>query len=150
MLTANGSPCVHEIPVIFERVPRLEEIFEAGYHGIADPSFLPLYGDAVNEFRGRPTAVILRDSEQSRRSFEKFLGNPVHRWCVFENALASFRQHFAPMTVRFEDLDSYDVCNRLVEHLTGRPLDRRVFDLFNVLQIEQHREKARAAVEALV
>lgn len=146
MLTAHGAPCLHEGAIAYGHQPTFTEIFNDDYMGICDPGAIPVYGrEAIrSQFVGQPTALIVRDSKESKHAFEKWLGNPLPEtgWIRLQNDLAWFEQTMDPMVISFRQLDDPVFVGLLIKHLTGFELNHAIFNVFDTLRIEQHREKA--------
>lgn len=149
LLTAHGAPCLHEAAIAYGRPMPLDDIFADGYLGIVDPGAAVIYRDTLEAaFADCPTVLIRRDPGEAKAAFETWLGRPVAGWHKAEEGIAWFEDHFKPLVVDFEDLEYPAAAEKIIEHVTSRPFDERVWRLFDTLKIEQHRTKAEARMRA--
>lgn len=142
-LTAHGYPCTHEIGVEYPGINDLGQIFEEGYVGISDPSITLLSNDQLKlYFKGFPCLLIKRSYEESRKSFEAWSGERIKSLDIFTAGLDRFKKDFFPMEVSYESLDDPMIMAEVILHLTGGRMDKKIWNLFNILKIEQHMKKA--------
>ncbi len=147
LLTAHGFPCLHEPEITLGPITEIRRIFDLGWRGISDPACYLKWPDQIErDFIGRPCLVVERNPDEAKASFECYVGEPVKNWGAFTGSLAIFRGKFDPLVIDFRDMDNADTMDMAVKHLTGSPLNRRTFSLFRDLRIEQHLDKAKAAL----
>lgn len=119
---------------------------------VCDPSAACLYPDtALKVWQDAPIVIIERDPVIAGTALSEWAGHPVWGtgWDVILHNYRHFKESARTKSLRvakFEDLDSYSVVNALVVHVTGEPLSRERFDLFNGIKIEQHLGKAKRAI----
>lgn len=121
--------------------------------GLFDPCAACVYPrKALELFNGHQIVVVRRDESDSRRALEAWCGHSLPNW----GELRANYQHFTDVAPRslewidFEALDDFTAVSNLYRICTGGlSLDRRRFDLFNTLRIDQHRDKAIRAAAAI-
>lgn len=144
LLSHDDMLCYHEAPT--EKMPPIDPGFP---FGLCDPGAACLYPNAALNLFGAINVVIIdRSAKDSRRALEKFAGAPATQWQALEERYEFFCANAAdPYFVNFRDLNNFGVVDLLHRFVTGRPLKRARFDLFDGLRIEQDVVK-RAQLEA--
>lgn len=117
-----------------------------GDYGRCDPCAACIYpNEALTHYYDSPIVVIERNPMHSFSAYMKWSGVPID-WRLVEDNYNWFVTHAkSAVMVKFNDLNDYDVVNGLVLHLTHKPLSIDLFETFNLLEIDQHKDKAKAA-----
>lgn len=141
LLSTDEVPCYHGIE---------DPTGISGPFGLSDPGACLLYPDWSKWASAQiPVVIIVRGQSSARPSLERWTGLPIPQvgWDALVTQYDAFiddppyRTEYFP----YECLDDYAVVSQIHQHLTGRPLSRARFDIFNGLKIEQHLDKARRA-----
>lgn len=144
ILTAHGSPCLHEPEVLRPGWRDLSEF--AGFDGISDPSCTVLYPEQLTKHcYGRPCVYIKRDREEAISSLRAWSGLPVDNLDRYTTGLKWFVTHFKPMIVPYAMLDDPHWVEAIIQHVTAKPMNPAIFALFDKLDIQQSLPKARRA-----
>lgn len=151
LLTAHGAPCCHEAAIGYRRQVALAEIFADGYRGISDPGAAIIYGREalLGAFTDCPVLVVKRDTLDAQLALEKALGRPVENFQRVVDSIAWVEEKLNPLVVDFRRLDDPIAVDQIVQHLTGIPLDEKIFRLFDTLRVEQHIPKAFEAMKGI-
>jgi hypothetical protein len=151
MITANGTLCIHDYRTATKgKAKLLAWLEDHPKAGIADPCLASLEPDfALKYFKDLQCAVILRPFGDCKKSYEAWSGKDVavDHWKLINNNYRNFIENLNPknvMYVPFKELDHYPTTDKLVQHLTGKPLNRDIFKMFNLMKVEQHFTKAMA------
>lgn len=144
VLTRDDAISYHEAPT-----EQMRPIDGKLPFGLFDPGAACLYPNfALKAFDRRKIVIIERDPAISRRALEKFAGSELPYWEAVESRYNQFRRYAVqPMIVPFKHLAQFDTVDRISKFVTGWPLSRARFDLFDGLRIEQDIVK-RALAEA--
>lgn len=111
--------------------------------GLCDPCAACLYPrKALEYFTGSPIVIVRRDEAESRESFERWVGAGVTQWVAMTENLKWFAQHSKHIEVPYADLNDYGKVAAMYHYCTGNDLQKKRFEFFDVLRIEQHKQKA--------
>lgn len=158
LMNALGTETIHEYPLFCDSLIQLQTWLYKGTeqrpHGYVDGFALIKRPDLVlQHFIDQPIAVIVRDPNDVRASWEKWIGKPISEE-EFELAVTQFQDFLfansdAPnlQVYQYDDLNKYDVVNSLVRHVAGKELPLITWQLFHHLNIQLHKEKSRAYLD---
>lgn len=144
LLWSDELPCYHDDPA------RLNSLVERGTpFGFASASLITVDPEkAISVFADCPIVIVSRPAIESRVALAKWAGFPLPKWYVIEERFAYFVKQVPQnrlLMVESKSLDDYAVANRVYRHCRGLPLSEDKFRVFNLLKIEQHRQKVEEA-----
>ena len=143
-LLYGDIPCYHDNPGSLLALVAIGTPF-----GLSSPSLVawkPML--AVEIFADAPIVVVHRPAIDSRASHEAWFGSRLENWKIIEDRFAWFMREVPRdrlLVVESSELDNYEAANRVHFHCLGTPLPAEKFGVFNLLKIEQHRQKVERA-----
>jgi hypothetical protein len=140
-LMFGRMPCYHD------NLTHLDELVAKGEpFGFASPSLAVTQPHrALSLFEDAPIVVIERGADECWPALERWAGFPIPGWPELEDRWQWFMSHVPRdrlLTIDVRMLDRFETANRIHWHCLKMPLCHDRFRAFNVLRIEQHRDKA--------
>lgn len=145
LFNAVGRETVHDWAATFGTWSQFRRWY-IGDRGWCDPCAACAHpGLTLDLVRGHPVAVIARDPKQSAASLDVAQPGDEQFFGVIQTNYERFAREARALVVDYDSLDNYMGVARVVVHCTGLMPSQELFRTFNLLKIEQHTAKAKAA-----
>lgn len=148
LFNAVGVETIHDWAATFGSWSIFKAWFQ-GERGWCDPCAACVHPTKTIELmKGHKVVIVTRALADSYAAYAKWDGSDDPEMFVqMTNNYKYLRRTLNDaMEIEYAELNSFFGVQRVVYHCTGLVLSRQLYDTFNLLKIEQHKDKARAAL----
>ena len=149
LLTENKSVCWHELTGTLNSIAELKDLVERAETeivGVSEPTLLPHWSEINQLLPDARWVFVRRDKVECARSYSAaFPDNSLVQadYDKWEEQMADAEKAVGNrgLTVRYQDLESYDVCSRIMRFTTGQELDFVRWGVLDKLRVTTLAEK---------